>query len=102
MRSNTTPSTTSRRASRRSSTAWPPGEQAVRNVRLYSRGDSEVMASPLISFVTRLLRRTPGWTRDLAVTIGGSHLLWQRRGGHYKQKLAEHRRHRTPPPLELP
>src|SRR5437588_5873315 len=59
------------------------------------------MASPLIAFVTRLLRRTPGWTRDLAVTIGGSHLLWQRRAGHYKQKLAEHRRYRTLPRVEL-
>src|SRR5207248_6638233 len=59
------------------------------------------MANPLISFVTRLLRRTPGWTRDLAVTIGGSQLLWQRRAGHYKEKLAENRRYRTLPRAEL-
>ena len=59
------------------------------------------MANPLISFVTRLLRRTPGWTRDLAVTIGGSQLLRQRRAGHYKEKLAENRRYRTLPRVEL-
>ena len=47
-----------------------------------------------ISFGTKLLANAPSWTRDLAVTIGSSFLLRQRRGGAYRQKLAEHRGYR--------
>jgi phenylacetate-CoA ligase len=43
--------------------------------------------------VAKLLRRTPSWTRDAAVTAGSTHLLWQRRQGIYRQKLDEYRRY---------
>ncbi|MEA2327573.1 MAG: hypothetical protein QOE68_2532, partial [Thermoanaerobaculia bacterium] len=59
------------------------------------------MASPLVKFGTKLLRRAPGWMRDLAVTAGSSQLLRQRRSGVYAEKLAEYRRNRALPRAEL-
>jgi phenylacetate-CoA ligase len=49
----------------------------------------------------KLLRRAPGWMRDLAVIAGGSQLMLQRRAGVYGEKLAEYRRHRALPRSEL-
>lgn len=48
-----------------------------------------------VSLGTKLLRRAPGWMRDLAVTAGSTSLQRERRRGVYREKLAEHRRYRT-------
>lgn len=59
------------------------------------------MATRLVKIATKLLRRAPGWMRDVAVIAGGSHLMLQRRSGVYGEKLAEYRRYRTLPRAEL-
>jgi phenylacetate-CoA ligase len=47
----------------------------------------------LQALATKLLRRTPPFTRDLAVTGGSSWLLRQRRRGVYHQRHDEYRRY---------
>lgn len=54
-----------------------------------------------IDLGTKLLRRAPAWMRDLAVTAGSASLQRERRHGVYREKVAEHQRHRTLSRVEL-